>query len=105
MNWPMDADGDVFRRLEAKGFDFSVPCSVDYNVDFSAWPPAHEALEWLRAQFGHVEVFPPDPDSDGYVLFQIVGPLTYEGVVSTQHRVTAALQVHGGRCESWGVLH
>ncbi|WP_055853953.1 MULTISPECIES: ribonuclease E inhibitor RraB [Xanthomonas] len=105
MSWPDDADGDVFRRLEADGFDFSKPYAVDYNVDFESWPPAPLALEVLRSQYGGIEVIEPDEDGDGYVLFQVIGPVTYAGVISVQRRTSSTMQPFGGICESWGVMH
>ena len=105
VSWPEDADGDVFRRLETNGFDFSKPYSVDYNVDFKSWPPPPNAIEVLQAQYGHVELYEPDEDGAGYALFQIVGLVTYEGVTSVQRRTTLAMQPYGGVCETWGVLH
>ena len=104
LSWPNDADGDVFRRLEAHGFDFGKPHTVDYNVDFDHWPPDSEALEVLRRQYGSVEVYEPDGDYSGYVQFRVCGPVTYESVTDVQRRTTAAMQPHGGVCESWGVL-
>ncbi|GAB3381855.1 hypothetical protein GCM10027432_09760 [Lysobacter fragariae] len=105
VSWPDDADGDVFRRLEADGFDFSKSYAIDYNVDFETWPPAPAALEILRSQYNNVEVFEPDEDGDGYVLFQITGLVTYEGVTSVQRRTSSTMQPYGGICDSWGVLH
>lgn len=102
--WPDDADGDVFRRLARAGFDFSRDWSVDYNVDFEMWPPAAAALELLRATFAHVSLCPPDEHGAGYVQLQVFGPVTYEGVTSTQRQVSAAMQPFGGACESWGVM-
>jgi hypothetical protein len=104
MNWPDDADGDVFRRLMDHGFDFSKSHTVDYNVDFDSWPPSQAALATLRSMFGALSVVDPDDDDTGYVQFQIHGPLTYEAVTDTQRRVTAAMSQFGGVCESWGVL-
>lgn len=105
MNWPDDADGDVFRRLEAKGFDFSKSYAVDYNIEFEVWPPTPVALEILRSLYGSIEVFEPDEDGDGYILFQVIGPVTYEGVTSIQRLASSAMQPYGGVCESWGVMH
>jgi hypothetical protein len=51
-DWPDDADGGVFRRLAAVGFDFSQDWSVDYNVDFESWPPAEAALELRGTAYG-----------------------------------------------------
>ncbi|RYE01192.1 MAG: ribonuclease E inhibitor RraB [Sphingobacteriales bacterium] len=104
-DWPDDADGGVFRNLAADSFDFSVPRSVDYNVDFESWPPAAAALDWLRGQYGEISVYGPTEDMDGYVQFQVLDRLTYEGVTSIQRRVSAAMEPFGGACESWGVMH
>jgi hypothetical protein len=79
-DWPEGADGDVFRRLAAAGFEFTKAWPVEYNVDFESWPPPEAALEQLRALYGEVLLYPPDEEGGGYVLFQVVGPLTYEGV-------------------------
>jgi hypothetical protein len=103
-SWPNDADGDVFRRLEAHGFDFDKPHTVDYNVDFASWPPNPEALEFLRAQYGVVKVYEPDENGDGYVQFRVMGAVSYEGVTGVQRRTTLAMRRYGGVCESWGVL-
>ena len=105
MSWPNDADGDVFRRLEASGFDFRRQYSIDYNVDFDAWPPDPAALKVLRERFGDIELFPPGDESVGSVLFKVIGHVTYESVTSMQRSVTNAMRPYGGVCESWGVLH
>ena len=105
MSWPADADGDVFRRLEASGFNFSAEYAVDYNVDFPAWPPPQEAIRWLQQEYGNVELYPPEVESDGYALFRVRGFVTYERVTGVQQHTSAALAKFGGVCESWGVLH
>ena len=104
-NWPDDADGDVFRRLAAAGFDFSKSWTVEYNVDFESWPPPNEALDLLCSMYGHLDLYPSDSDGDGYVQFQVAGPVTYEGVTSIQHRTSVEMRPFSGVCESWGVLH
>lgn len=103
--WPDDADGDVFRRLLADDFDFFVPHTVDYNVDFDDWPPSDEALSRLAQLVGEFEVIEPDEEGDGYVCFQVTGLVTYEGVMRVQRETSEALEPFGGVCESWGVLH
>jgi len=104
-DWPDDADGGVFRNLAADNFDFSALHSVDYNVDFESWPPPAAALQWLQDQYGEIGLFSPTEDMNGYVEFQVLGRLTYEGVTSIQRRVSAAMEPFGGVCESWGVMH
>lgn len=105
MAWPTDPDGDVFRRLHAQGFDFSKSCSVDYNIDFTHWPPSPEAIELLRHEFGEVKLFGPDGSALGYARVQEHGAVTYERVTQVQRTVTLAMRPFGGVCESWGVLH
>ena len=104
-DWPDDADGGVFQRLRANGFDFSKCHSVDYNVDFEAWPPAKVALSLLEEMFGTIKVYEPDGHGVGYVQFQVLAPVTYAGVTTIQRNVSAALLPYGGVCDSWGVLH
>ena len=102
--WPNDADGDVFRRLAEHGFDFSKSHTIDFNVDFDGWPPSPKAVELLRSTYGDIKLYEPDDLGNGYALFNIYGPVTYETVTAVQRRVTTAMQPFGGRCESWGVL-
>ena len=104
-DWPDDADGGVFRSLAANAFDFSKQYSVDYNVDFDSWPPQAAALDLLRAMYGELGLYPPDEHGDGYVKFQVLGKVSYEGVTSVQRQASAAMGQFGGVCESWGVLH
>ena len=104
MSWPETADGDVFRRLQASQFDFSSAHEIDFNVDFEDWPPARDAIQWLEREFARIYSFPPTGDFGGYVQFKLVEMLTYDLVILTQDRVSAAMAVYGGVCESWGVL-
>ena len=104
MSWPADPDGDVFRRLQAQGFTFSEPHAIDFNVDFNEWPPPQEAIIALRSQHPNLEVVEPDADSPGYVLFQVVGKVSYELVTSVQRSASSLVAKFGGVCESWGVL-
>jgi hypothetical protein len=104
-NWPNDVDGDVFRRMKKSGFDFDAVVDIDFNVDFSDWPPSPALLEKLRAQFPLVKVIPPDGHGSGYVQFVIRARVTYELVMSVQRTVSDLALPYGGVCESWGVLH
>jgi len=87
------------------GFDFSIPQAIEFNVNFPSWPPSPEAIAWLQSNYESIEVFPPEANFGGYLLFRVVAPVTYELVVSTQARVSKELSREGGVCESWGVLH
>jgi hypothetical protein len=102
--WPDDADGDVFRRLESSGFDFSKVYSIDFNVDFDQWPPSAAATEAIRHAFPGAKVYVED-ETQGYVLFKVSSLPTYEFVIKTQIDATTIAAPFGGRCESWGILH
>lgn len=104
MSWPEHADGDVFRRLEARGFDFEREHVVDYNVDFGSWPPPQVAVDLLRAAFADLSIVEPHHDFGGYVQFRERARLSYPRVIEVQEFVTAAMAPYGGVCESWGVV-
>ena len=104
MNWPTDADGDVLRRLQEGGFDFSKPCLIDFNVDFSEWPPSQQAVRLLSGTYPSVKVYEPDGDGAGYIQFQIYAPLTYELVMRIQATTTELMAPFNGECVSWGVF-
>lgn len=103
--WPSDADGDVFRRMEASGFDFCKETAIDFNIDFDTWPPPTELIETLRTQFPKVEMYSSDATRNGYVLVVVRARLTYELVIFMQNSLTALAASSGGICESWGVMH
>ena len=103
--WPDDADGDVFRRLAANGFDFATECNIDFNIDLQSWPPSDPLLEQLRQRYSKVEVVDPDGEYSGYVTFALKAKLSYELVISTQRAASEIAQPFGGSCESWGVRH
>ena len=103
-NWPDDADGDVLRRLEESGFDFSRPSLVDFNVDLRAWPPAPKAVKPLSQEYPSAKVYEPEGESAGYIQFQLYSVLTYELVTGVQAYVSKLMAQFGGECNSWGVL-
>ena len=104
MDWPNDVDGDVFRRMEHHDFDFSKYHAIDFNVDFKAWPPMPEALEFIRKRYPGATVHEPDGDGVGYVQFQVHALVTYDLVMQIQREMSALVADFGGRCESWGVM-
>ncbi len=103
MNWPNDADGDVLRRLEQDGFDFTQVHKIDFNVDFENWPPPEKAISLLSEKYGNVEIVQPEEDYEGYVLFRIRDKLTYDLVMQVQEETSLIMGAYHGQCESWGV--
>ncbi len=102
--FPDDVDGDVLRRLEESGFDFQKPTTIDFNVDFDSWPPHPDAVSKLKEFAGAIEIYEPDGEYSGYILFNIHQILSYKLVIDTQENVSSLVAEYGGVCESWGVL-
>ena len=101
--WPDTADGDVFRRIEEDGFDFSVEYDIDFNIDFDNWPPSQAAIDIIYELYPNAKINKPDSEYDGDVSFIVNELLVYEMVIRVQNEVTTAVAPHGGVCESWGV--
>lgn len=104
-DWPDDADGDVFRRLRDKGFDFSKQYVVDFVVDFEDWPPNPEALRKVQREFPSATEYIDDFSGTGTFVVKIEAQVSYQLVVDTQQRLTTLVSDFGGWCDSWGVLH
>lgn len=102
--WPCDADGDVFRRLAAAGFDLSKETDIDFNIDFDTWPPSPALMQTLEKRFANVALHEPDSHGDGYAQLVLRNLLTYDFVISTQAALTILAAPYGGLCESWGVM-
>ncbi|GAB3058370.1 hypothetical protein GCM10026915_25750 [Simiduia litorea] len=110
LNWPADDDGDVFRSLEKKGFDFDKEHFIDINLDFDHWPLTSLELSSVLALFPESEVINPEkgqslgngPDM-GFIQFQVKSKLDYKYITELQASITNKLARYGGWCSSWGV--
>lgn len=105
LTWPENTDGDVFRKLSSKGFDFSKVYTIDFNIDFDQWPPSAQAVQIINDTFPGAKVYADDDGKGGYVLFKLKAKPTYELVIQTQAKASTLVATFGGRCESWGILH
>ena len=111
MNWPKDADGDVFRRLESNDFDFSLDYEIDFNIDFDHWPLSQNECAWVLQHYPNAEIIDPDEEAIedgieiGYVRVTLVNKLSYDFVMEVQQQMTEQMADIGGFCESWGVAH
>jgi hypothetical protein len=101
MSWPDDADGDVFRSLEADGFDFSVETLIEFNVDLGDPDSTTAAID------AALDVCPDAAIGleDDHFVVQVQALLTYEFVIAAQQKLTAATEKFGGSCDSWSVMH
>ena len=104
MTWPSDAGGDVLRRLEQSGFEFSQSILIDFNVDFQSWPPPAAAIAAISRRYPSVRAHEPDGEFAGYLQFQVFARVTHELVTNIQHEVTDLMSPFDGECSSWGVL-
>lgn len=110
MNWPNDVDGDVLRRMEESGFDFSKEVVIDFNIDFDHWPLSDEEKKQIFKLYPDSEILDPTPEDiadgieTGYVQFQVNEILTYDLVINVQEEVTKQMEGIGGWCDSWGAL-
>lgn len=103
MTWPSTADGDVFRSLESKGFDFTRATKIDFEVDFREWPPDQDALDLLKKNYPTIKFIDTDENHPGYAHLEIHDILTYQLVISVQEKITRLVSRFGGVCEAWGV--
>lgn len=104
LNWPDDVDGDVLRRMQEAGFDFSAPVDIDFNIDFESWPPSAQCMAKLTAIHPNAKLIEPEDDDDeeGYVQIVVHDLLTYEMVIRVQRELSELVAPYGGVCESWG---
>ena len=98
MNWPDDADGDLLRMLEEKGFDFDNEVTIDFEID--AITRCYPGCEFNDPDEEDIAV----GEVNGTVNLQINSKVTYEFIVKTQEEITNSVKQYGGWCESWGVL-
>lgn len=110
MNWPQNEDGDVFRRLQEDGFDFSKEVEIEFNISFDTWPIPEETNQYLKKRFPDGVLIHPDEDDfaqgidKGYFSFVVKDKLSYELVMDIQKKVTEEMKPLGGQCNEWGVL-
>lgn len=100
MSWPANDDGDVFRSLEANGFDFSMTVVVEFNVDLEIGQFDDRLVDGIYQEYPDAVV----SDEEDYLLVQLKRRLTYELVIAIQTKLSEIAEPWGGKCESWGVL-
>ena len=89
-NWPDDTDGDVFRILDERNFDFESEQDIEFSIDFRSWPLSikaqQKALEKLPgSKFIELdEEYQDDDINSGYLSYIIKSRVTYELVTEEQ---------------------
>lgn len=104
--WLDDVDGDVLRRLQDDGFDFSAVADIDFSIDFASWPPSAACMATLSGHYPDAELIEPERDDDGngFVLIILRDRLSYELVMRVQRELTEMAAPYGGKCDSWGAF-
>ncbi|MFD2177913.1 ribonuclease E inhibitor RraB [Veronia pacifica] len=107
--WPEDADGDAFRILEQRDFDFGQSHEIEFSIDFPSWPLTEEQQKLVldklpEAKFTELEPeYLEEDDNSGYVSFFIKDKVTYELIVREQKRLSDLFSDMDGYCNSWSV--
>lgn len=110
MIFPDDVDGDVFRRMQASGFDFSVPHPVEFFAVFADAEAANRVAEQYIEehqrggdQLAHVRTTGRENGETELFIAKTM-TVTYEAVTAFEARLTERAAQNGGRPDGWGVL-
>ncbi|MEX2212768.1 MAG: ribonuclease E inhibitor RraB [Phycisphaeraceae bacterium] len=110
MKYPDDANGDVFRRLEAHAFDFSIEHVVDFHAVFATEGEAdHIAMLYvadLKAgeKLANIETKPFDRGGMELTISKRM-LVTYEDVTAFEIKLAERVSLVEGYLDGWGVLH
>jgi hypothetical protein len=101
--WPRDPHGDVLRKLEADGFDFSHPALIDFNIRFQS-RLSHHVLKRLCRDYPSMALWRIDEDCGDCLEFQVYALVSYELVVNTLSHVIELMSPCKGVRPSWAVV-
>ncbi|OYY73220.1 MAG: hypothetical protein B7Y40_10420 [Gammaproteobacteria bacterium 28-57-27] len=109
MHFPNDENGDVLRRMEASGFDFSVPHDVEFFAVFRTEAEADTvARQFVADRTGGdpVVAIETQPAERGGMELMVVKSMvvTYENVSAFEQRLAQRVSQHDGYMDGWGVL-
>ena len=109
MQLPADVNGDVFRRMQKSGFDFSKPHDVEFFAVFRTEEEADAiAKQYLadhRAGQRLVNIETRPADEGGMELLLVKNMLlTYEGIVDFERKLQERVSTCDGYLDGWGVL-
>ena len=108
--YPDDANGDVFRSLEAQNFDFTKEYPVEFFAVFATEEEAEEiALLYVADckdgdKLENIETRPYDKGGMELELVKIILP-TYENVVAFESKLQKRVSKVDGYLDGWGFLH
>ena len=109
MAYPDTASGDVFRRLEAHRFDFSVPHEVEFFMIFPDEQGAEAVAKGFVAEhkegerLANVETRPGHEGGMELIIAKEM-LVTYDNVTQFEAELGKRAAAFGGRLDGWGVL-
>ena len=101
---PDDDNGEVLRRLEAKGDELSKPRNVDFSVVFPSKDAAEKFAEHFSAQSYETSVYFAEDSNDLPWNVNVVKPmaLSYDAIVSFEAFLQEVADTLGGQNDGWG---
>ncbi len=109
IEFPFDSNGDVFRRMQASGFDFSKPHDVEFFAVFRTEAEADEVAQLYLAdhkageRLVNIETRPAE--SGGMELELVKSMLLTHGAVTAFESVLRErVATRDGYLDGWGVL-
>lgn len=109
MKYPDDINGDVFRRMENDGFDFSVEHIVDFYSVFATEAGADQIARKYLADhkagdvFTNIEARPREEGGMELILSKRM-LVTYETVGEFEKKLGELVSKVDGYLDGWGVL-
>jgi hypothetical protein len=104
MMYPNDANGDVLRRMEARGVDLARPRNIDFTVVFAETVSAEQFAEQFRALGHEVSVKFTETDQDfpwDVVVVQHMVP-SHHGITDFENFLQSVAEGWGGHNDGWG---
>lgn len=109
LKFPVDENGDVFKELQKKGIDFSIPHKADFFAIFRTKEMADTvAKQYLSDSFPHedIVVIETRPAEAGGIELQLGVKMliTHENVTNFEKRLAERVSRQNGYLDGWGVL-
>ena len=109
MTYPNDENGDVFRRMEANGFDFSKEHVVDFHAVMATEEEADKVARMFLADHKagqKLENIETKPHDVGGMCLDIAKKmiLTYESVTEFESLLAERISQFEGHLDGWGVM-
>jgi Regulator of ribonuclease activity B len=102
--YPDDFNGDVLRRMEARGDDLTRPRNVDFTVEFADATSADQFAEHFRALGHKVSVENTATDQDfpwDVIVVQHMVP-SYDAITDFENLLQSVADGWGGHNDGWG---